>query len=439
MPRVLIVDDEVDFADSTAQILRFHHHDVATAYTLGEARKVMAAFAPEIMLLDLMLPDGSGLELLGEVSTGPLPHVKVVLVTGHPAVKAHITRLTGPGISYLTKPLDVEELLDLLRVLAVPDEIDAPSPLHFGLLVGDSPPMQAIYQAIGRIAPTDCPVLVSGATGTGKELAARAIHLASGRNGEFVAINSGSLAQDLAASELFGHQRGSFTGAIREHAGLFQRAHGGTLFLDELTDMPMHLQAHLMRVLETGRISPVGSEKDIAVDARVIAATNRVPEQAIADHALREDLFYRLSVFPIALPALRERRSDIPLLAAHFLREMSGRYGQRRWLSQRALDRLAAHDWPGNVRELRHVIHRAFILTDAHSREIELPESLDVSVGVAEEVAAGPRVGSTIRDVERELILRTLEHFGGDKRKAVEVLGISLNTLYNRLQTYDRM
>jgi DNA-binding NtrC family response regulator len=439
MPRVLIVDDEADFAESTAQILRFHRHEVATAGTLGEARAAMAAFSPDILLLDLMLPDGIGLELLDELPGGPPQHMKVVLVTGHPAVKAHITSLTGPAVSYLTKPLDTRELLDLVRVLAAPDEIEAPSSLHFGLLVGESPPMQVLYQAIGRIAPTDCPVLISGATGTGKELVARAIHLASGRKGEFVAVNSGSLARDLAASELFGHQKGSFTGAIREHAGLFQRAHGGTLFLDELTDMPMHLQAHLMRVLETGRISPVGSEKDLHVDARVVAATNRVPEEAIADHALREDLYYRLSVFPIKLPELREKRADIPLLAAHFLREMSGRHGQRRWLSQRALDRLAAHDWPGNVRELRHVIHRAFILTDAHRREVDLPESLAVSVGAADAAEAGPRVGSSIRDLERELILRTLEHFGGDKRKAVEVLGISLNTLYNRLQAYGRM
>jgi two-component system, NtrC family, response regulator HydG len=361
-----------------------------------------------------------------------------VLITGHPAIKSQITNLSGPSVSYLTKPINGTDLLGLFKDMDRPTPSSADSALHFGLLVGESPQMHAVYKSIAKIAPTDCAVLISGDTGTGKELVAQAVHLVSGRKGEFVAVNSGSLQRELAGSELFGHQKGSFTGATRQHTGVFQRADGGTLFLDELTDMPIELQAHLLRVLETGRVSPVGSERDIEVDARVIAATNRSPEQAIDENLLREDLYYRLSVYPIWIPPLSQRRSDIPLLIEHFLHEMEGRYGKQRWLSDDSLQRLQTHDWPGNVRELKHVIHRAFILADGGSGEMQLPESFEGG-SVADAAAnGGVSVGRSIKDLERELILRTLEHFDGDKKKAVEVLGISLNTLYNRLHLYGQ-
>jgi two-component system, NtrC family, response regulator HydG len=438
MARVLLVDDEPDFADAAAQILRLNTHEVTTAANLRDARQALSAAPPEVLLLDLMLPDGSGLELLDEISRSEMALKKVVLITGHPAIKSQITNLSGPSVSYLTKPINGTDLLGLFKDMDRPTPSSADSALHFGLLVGESPQMHAVYKSIAKIAPTDCAVLVSGDTGTGKELVAQAVHLVSGRKGEFVAVNSGSLQRELAGSELFGHQKGSFTGATRQHTGVFQRADGGTLFLDELTDMPIELQAHLLRVLETGRVSPVGSERDIEVDARVIAATNRSPEQAIDENLLREDLYYRLSVYPIWIPPLSQRRSDIPLLIEHFLHEMEGRYGKQRWLSDDSLQRLQTHDWPGNVRELKHVIHRAFILADGGSGEMQLPESFEGG-SVADAAAnGGVSVGRSIKDLERELILRTLEHFDGDKKKAVEVLGISLNTLYNRLHLYGQ-
>jgi two-component system, NtrC family, response regulator HydG len=438
MARVLLVDDEPDFADAAAQILRLKSHEVTMAGSLGDARRALGASTPDVLLLDLMLPDGSGLELLDEISHSEIDLKKVVLITGHPAIKSQITDLSGPAISYLTKPISDVALLGLFNELEQVGPGAMDSAAHYGFLVGESPQMHAVYRSIAKIAPTDCAVLIAGETGTGKELVARALHMASGRPGEFVAVNSGSLPRELAGSELFGHKKGSFTGATRQHAGVFERAHGGTLFLDELTDMPIELQSHLLRVLETGTVAPVGSEKELAVDTRVIAATNRSPEEAIAEKLLREDLYYRLSVFPIHLPPLRQRREDIPLLAEHFLRELTGRYGKRRWLSPESLERLKAHDWPGNVREFRHVIHRAFILSDAASGEVQLPDTFrsETFAYPGQRESAGISVGQSIKDLERELILRTLEHFDGDKKKAVEVLGISLNTLYNRLHMY---
>jgi DNA-binding NtrC family response regulator len=266
---------------------------------------------------------------------------------------------------------------------------------------------------------------------------AEAIHRESGRTGDFVAVNCGSLSRELAGSELFGHERGSFTGATRQHSGFFQRADRGTLFLDELTEMPNELQPHFLRVLETRNVLPVGSEKEVEVDTRVIAATNRVPAEAISNKALRKDLYYRLSVFPISLPPLHARRADIPLLVNHFLTELARRYGPQRWLSEKSLKRLEAYHWPGNVRELRHVIHRAFILSDADDGELDLPERFESPFGQQSRLE-GLQVGRSIRDIERELIMRTLAHFDGDKRAAAEILGISLNTLYNRLHVYEQ-
>ncbi len=437
MARVLLVDDEPDFVASAAEMLRLHGHDVRTADTLQNARRVLDSQPADLVLIDLMLPDGNGLELLEELNKRRTEVERVVLITGHPAIKSQIKNLSGPSVSYLTKPIDSRDLMGLLRELEQSqykqDDID----LHFGLLVGETPQMHEVYSQIKRIAATDSPVLILGETGTGKELVAEAIHRESSRTGDFVAVNCGSLSRELAGSELFGHERGSFTGATRQHSGFFQRANAGTLFLDELTEMPIELQPHFLRVLETRRVLPVGSEKEVPVDTRVIAATNRVPTEAISNKALRKDLYYRLSVFPINLPPLHARRADIPLLVNHFLAELARRYGPQRWLSEKSLKRLEAYHWPGNVRELRHVIHRAFILSDGDEGELELPDRFESPFGQQSKLE-GLQVGRSIRDIERELIMRTLAHFDGDKRAAAEILGISLNTLYNRLHVYEQ-
>ena len=359
-------------------------------------------------------------------------------ITGHPGIKSLIKNLSGPTVTYLTKPIDSRDLMSALSDLRISTgtaQGDAErEPVHFGLLIGESAPMRAVYEQIEKVARTDSPVLIVGETGTGKELVAEAIHRSSERTGRFVAVNCGSLSRDLAGSELFGHEKGSFTGAVRRHLGFFKRADSGTLFLDELAEMPLELQPHFLRVLEKGFVLPVGSEQEERVDSRLIAATNRDPRKAIADKALREDLYFRLSVFPIALPPLRERVEDIPLLVEHFLRLASGEDSLPRRLSDAGMARLKAYHWPGNVRELRHVVQRATIMSDPGANELVLPDRFESPFG---EQRQGLTIGRSIRDVERELITRTLEHLNGDKKAAAETLGISLNTLYNRLNAYD--
>jgi DNA-binding NtrC family response regulator len=440
MARVLLVDDEADFASAAVEMLQQHSHQVWTAGTLREARTRLDRSAPEIVLLDLILPDGNGLELLPELADRKLK--KIVMITGHPGIKSRIRDLSGPSISYLTKPFAGS---DLVRVLG--DEHDGKSPawhaeirgawtLHFGRLVGEHERMHAMYEQIEKVARTETHVLVAGETGTGKELVAESMHFASGLGGEFVVVNCGSLPTGLAGSELFGHEKGSFTGAVRSREGFFRRADGGTLFLDELTEMPMELQSHFLRVLETRKVLPIGAEKERTVNARIIAATNRNLDEAIADHSLRQDLYFRLTAFPIAVPPLRDRSSDIPLLAQFFLDQLTGASG-RQHFSEGALRRLQAYGWPGNVRELRHVVQRAVIMSGSAGDEVSLPTRFD-SPFVAAERQSGVEAGRSIREVERELIEHTLAHFDGDKRSTAAALGISLNTLYNRLNAYQR-
>jgi two-component system, NtrC family, response regulator HydG len=434
MANVLLVDDEPDFVSATRELLTLHGHSVDTAERLDDARKILGNDGPEVLLLDLMLPDGNGLELLEELRGSSVK--RVVFITGHPGIKSLIKNLSGPSVTYLTKPINSRDLMSALsdaRAAAETEAGDAER-RHFDLLIGESASMRAVYEQIDKVARTDSPVLIVGETGTGKELVAEAIHRSSGRTGRFVAVNCGSLSRDLAGSELFGHEKGSFTGAVRRHLGFFKRADSGTLFLDELAEMPVELQPHFLRVLERGVVLPVGSEQEERVDARLIAATNREPRKAIADKALREDLYFRLSVFPIALPPLRERVEDIPLLVDHFLRLANGDSSPPRRFSDASMARLKAYHWPGNVRELRHVVQRATIMSDAGANELVLPDRFESPFG---EQRQGLTIGRSIRDVERELIMRTLEHLNGDKKAAAETLGISLNTLYNRLNAYD--
>ena len=436
MANVLLVDDEPDFVSATRELLTMHGHIVDTAERLDDARRILGNDGPEVLLLDLMLPDGNGLELLEELRGSSVK--RVVFITGHPGIKSLIKNVTGPTVTYLTKPIDSRDLMSALsdtRVSTGTAQDDSERErVHFGLLIGESASMHAVYEQIEKVARTDSPVLIVGETGTGKELVAEAIHRSSGRTGRFVAVNCGSLSRDLAGSELFGHEKGSFTGAVRRHLGFFKRADAGTLFLDELAEMPIELQPHFLRVLEKGMVLPVGSEQEERVDARLIAATNRDPRKAIADKALREDLYFRLSVFPIPLPPLRERVEDVPLLVEHFLQLAGGEDSPPRRFSDASMARLKAYHWPGNVRELRHVVQRATIMSDTAASELVLPDRFESPFG---EQRQGLTIGRSIRDVERELIMRTLEHLNGDKKAAAETLGISLNTLYNRLNAYD--
>ena len=287
-----------------------------------------------------------------------------------------------------------------------------------------------------KVAVTNATVLISGESGTGKELVARQIHTLSGRaEGPFIALNCGAIPAELLESELFGHERGSFTGAERKHKGIFERAHEGTLFLDEITEMPMELQIRLLRVLETGSFTRVGGDDAISTDVRVLAATNRDPGKAAQDGKLREDLLYRLNVFPIEVPPLRERAGDISLLAQHFLERLNKEAGTAKALTPAALERLERHPWPGNVRELKNAIERAHIIAGDRI-DSELLPLKGAGLDATKSSGALP-VGSSIAKVEQQLILATMERCRGDKRKAAEILGISLKTLYNKLGSYD--
>jgi DNA-binding NtrC family response regulator len=385
---------------------------------------------------------------------------QVVLITGHASVETAVDALRRGATDYLTKPVDLARLKTILANVARTRELQAEIGSlrgelrklgRFGPLVGASAAMGAVYDLIARVAPTDATVCVVGESGTGKEVVAQAVHELSRRRKEpFVPVNCGAVSPNLIESTLFGHEKGSFTGAERLHRGVFEQASGGSLFLDEVCEMPLELLVKLLRVLETGTVMRIGGEKALGVDVRVIAATNRVPEQAVQEGRLREDLWYRLNVFPIGLPPLRERAGDIEVLAEHFLGELNGA-GQthKRW-SGAARAALQRYAWPGNVRELKNLVHRAYILAEEEiGVECLPPEVVGGGVAAASEAErprqAGPpelgttitvRVGSRATDVEQQLILATLEACSGNKQKAAEILGVSLKTLYNRLAAY---
>ena len=434
MAHVLIVDDEESLADGIAEYLQLQGHTAAVANSLKQARKAVAEKPPTVVLLDLMLPDGSGLELFDAFEH----HVpdKIIIITGHSGVKSIIGSMVGDGVIYMKKPIELRDLSGILNTLDdEPPETecaDAPGSEHFGLLLGESPVMQKLYKTIRQVAVTDSTVFIQGESGTGKELVSEAIHKLSGRDGKFVPLNCGGLTVDLVSSQLFGHEKGSFTGAEQKHTGFFERAKDGTLFLDEITEMPMEIQTHLLRVLETGNVLRVGSEKEMPVNARLLAATNRDPAEAVREGTLRKDLYYRLSVFPLLLPPLRERKGDVTLLACSFLEDLNKHNKTSKTLSAGALQTLERHSWPGNVRELKHTIHRAYIMSE--SELVEVPDRFDEDLPGEIE---GISVGRSIADVEKDLIVSTLEHFDGDKNAAAATLGVSLKTLYNRLKLYE--
>lgn len=314
-----------------------------------------------------------------------------------------------------------------------------------GPLVGRSQAMRDVFRLIERVGPTEASVLIVGESGCGKELVAELIHARSDRaQGPFLAINCGAIPANLIEAELFGHEKGSFTGAIQAHAGVFERASGGTLLLDEVTEMPIEMQTRLLRVLELRRFRRVGGSREQEADIRVIASTNRCPMEAVQEGRLREDLLYRLAVFPVNVPALRERDDDVLLLAERFLAELNRAAGQKKRLSPMSLATLTRHTWPGNVRELKNAIERAFILSDDWLELAPLvSNSVPTAIPVQAKGASGSdqdlmiRIGSRMADVERTLIEATLRHYQGNKRRAAAVLGCSLKTLYNKLNAYS--
>jgi DNA-binding NtrC family response regulator len=449
-PRALIVDDDADFRAAMAELVQSEGFAVETAGSLKEARAHLERQIADLLLVDLTLPDGTGLDLVADLDD---TSSEMILITGHASVDSAVEALRHGVSDYLTKPVDMPRLKAILVNVArrreLNEEIEGLRAElrdlgRFGSMIGASEPMQQVYDLIARVAPTNAVVFIQGASGTGKELVAETLHrLSRRRKKSFVALNCGAVAPQLIESQLFGHERGSFTGADRLHKGYFERANGGTLFLDEITEMPIELQVKLLRVLETGKVTRIGGESEISVDVRVLAATNRDPREAVAEGKLREDLLYRLSVFPIVLPVLRNRPGDIDLLAEAFLGALNRESESRKRFSRAAIERLRVADWPGNVRQLKNTVERAFILADDEITPGCLPEpfAADAPAGeVSQNGASGGSVrvtvGSSIAEAERQLILATLDSTEGDKEAAAKTLGISLKTLYNRLNTY---
>jgi DNA-binding NtrC family response regulator len=459
MPHALLVDDSAVTLDSLSQLVQAEGFTVSLSPTVEGARLELSKQKPDVVLADLKLPDGSGMTLLDTIDKEPGP--AVIFITGHASVDTAVEALRRGVTDYFVKPLDVKRLRailgDIAKTSSLPREISKLRSEHatsgrFSRIVGHSSAIQQTCELIARIAPTNASVLIVGESGTGKDIVAETIHeLSRRRHGPYIPVNCGAISPTLIESELFGHERGSFTGADRRHKGYFERASRGTLFLDEITEMPIELQAKLLRVLETGSFMRVGGEEPLTVDVRIIAASNRNLQDAIEEGKLREDLYYRLKVFQLSLPALRERADDVPLLAQWFLDEFKGVEGTRKRFSPPTLALLSGYSWPGNVRELRNVVHSAYIMARETIDVDSLPDEIRAAggnqhdagsrdeAGIAkkgEEGVIAVRIGTPIADAERILIGATLKHCGGNKAKAADLLGVSLKTLYNRLGSY---
>jgi two-component system, NtrC family, response regulator AtoC len=489
MRHALVVDDDLDSATSLRDLIAGERFTVAVAGSLRDARRQMALQQPDILLLDLRLPDGNGMDLLADPEV--VANSEVVLCTGHASIETSVQALRLGAADYLVKPINLRQLQGVLSRIMKPAVLRAEmadlaanldSGGHFGHLWGRSEPMQRIYEQISRVAGTSVTVFITGESGTGKEVVAQTVHdLSRRRKRPFLAVNCGAISPNLIESEIFGHEKGSFTGAERQHQGFFERAGGGTLFLDEITEMPPDLQVKLLRVLETGRFMRVGSTVSQEADVRIIAATNRLPFQAVATGRLREDLLYRLNVFPIDVPPLRDRLSDVALLAQHFLVGIGEQEGRARRFTAAALAKLGTYPWPGNVRELRNAVQRAYVMATgddiddsafpdrgeaglAATQSASLRDPAGVAGATAMSTAATAAtsapsavlnsappavaeptvgqdgiqlpIGTSLAQSERALILATLHHYKGQKERTAAALGISLKTLYNRLKAY---
>jgi len=447
--RILVIDDEDSIREYLSMMLEREGYVCDATKDGKKALKLQSQDAYDVVITDIQLPGMSGIDILGKLRDKD-PTIPVIIITGHSSQESAIEALNLGAFYYLLKPVSNEELKQVVRnALEVRRLRDEKSDLERALqvsgektMVGDSETMHSVFDLIERVAKTSSTVLLHGESGTGKELVARAIHAKSTRaDGRFVTINCGALPETLLESELFGHVKGSFTGAIRDKRGLFVVADGGTFFLDEVSETSPAIQVKLLRVLQEREVVPVGGTKPTQVDVRVIAATNADLEARIKEGSFRADLYYRLNVIPIRIPPLRERRDDVPLLVEHILERISG---DDMKVSDGAMEILTHYEWPGNVRELENIIERAVILADGG--EITA-ESLNVSIfpenlrrrARGEPVTSGGELGVsgvTLEELERRYLLQTLEETGWKKKQAAEILGINPSTLYRKLQRY---
>jgi two-component system response regulator HydG len=448
--RILIIDDEPFHAEAVAESLQRQGYEciIATSGSAGAQKIADEEF--DVILTDLRMEDVDGLTLLRKAKQDA-PDAEVVLITGHGDVKTAVEAMQQGAANYLTKPVDMAELraivakaAERLRLARANRELKRQLEEKFGFegMIGNSPKMHEVIAKLRGIAPTNVTVLIQGETGTGKELIAKAIHTNSPRKHKpFVALNCTALNENLLDDELFGHEPGSFTGGDRLRKGRFEHATGGTLFLDEVADMPLPLQAKLLRVLENQEVFRIGSNEPIKVNVRVLSASNRDLEAAVADGSFRQDLYFRLKVMTVRLPPLRERREDIPLLAAHFIKEFNRQHSKRViGIAEPVRKAMAAYDWPGNVRELRNTIESMVVQDQDGVLGMDDLQDRDRLRGlqVSDNPAAGPAglVGRPLREVERYYIERALELTNGNREEAARMLGIGERTLYRTIQEW---
>jgi two-component system response regulator PilR (NtrC family) len=448
---LLIVDDEVSLRDFLSIVFEEEGWAVQTAASLGEARAAIQNGEPDVVLCDLMLPDGSGIDLIREVKA-QIGSIAFVMITAHTSTKSAVEALKAGAVDYVAKPFDIEELKIVVRKAVERKELEDEN-IHlrtaleerftFSNIIGKSAKMQEIFSIVQRIARTTSTVLISGESGTGKELIARAIHYNSDRRGKFVSINCGALPETLLESELFGHERGAFTGAIREKRGLFQEADRGTIFLDEIGDTTTAMQIKLLRVLQDRVVRKVGGNVESVVDVRVIAATNRDLGDSIREGTFREDLFYRINVIPITLPPLRTRREDIPLLVDHFIEKFCARMNvPRKKISADAMRAIEKYHWPGNVRELENVVERMIALEGSEVLTTRsLPEHVFLGSRVPDASLELPPEGISLQDhletVGKIFMLKALERTGGVQTQAAELLRMSFRSFRYYAKKYD--
>ena len=448
--KVLIVEDEENERTGMAELVRAWGYDTETASDGVEGLERTESWAPGIVITDLKMPRMNGMELLERIAAQP-HQVAVILLTAQGSVDAAVAAMKVGAFDFIEKPVNPTRLRNILqnaaRIRGAERELEANRRKLrdvgvLGSLVGPSKKMQEVFRLIEMVAPSTASVLITGESGTGKELVARTIHSLSNRKGKpFVAINCAAIPETLIESEVFGHEKGAFTGALERRTGCFELAEGGTLLLDEIGEMPFGTQAKLLRVLEDRKLRRLGSKSETSVDVRVLAATNKPPDEAVARGQLRNDLYYRLNVFNIHLPPLREHKEDLPDLVQALLADMNEKHGRTvAGVAEPVVNAFQAYAWPGNVRELRNTLERAVIVCDGALVE---PKHLPPGFGqviprapVQEANAVRLGVGTTVDEAERLLILKTLEATNNNKTRAAEILGISLKTLHNKLKEY---
>jgi two-component system, NtrC family, response regulator PilR len=441
-PLALIVDDEPDICELLEITLLRMGINAQSVLDLDHARQLLDSRHFDLCLTDMRLPDGNGIDLVRHISS-QFPELPVAMITAHGNMESAIEALKAGAFDFVSKPVDLDVLRKLVEKAIKLGKTElkqtdtgpkqAAEPIA---LLGTSISMDRVRQLIAKLARSQAPVYISGESGTGKELAARLIHQQGPRTDHsFVAVNCGAIPQELMESELFGHMKGSFTGASSDKEGLFQSADGGTLFLDEIADLPLHMQVKLLRAIQEKKVRPVGSQKEIPVDVRIISATHKQLAQLVEDGEFRQDLFYRINVIELPLPPLRERTEDIPLLAQHFLTRLSRQNGiQKPKITSDALARLKAYPFPGNIRELENILERSVTLFEGeslHAEDLQLPEHIPASSHMPTE---NKPLGDMMEEVEREAIVKALDETRWNRTAAAKKLGMSLRSLRYRLE-----